>query len=54
MACNTRTVVEKVLDGQDLDSSLVDYIVGVMDDDDFEFGDDGNDAFDAIGHLLVR
>ncbi|KAL2560842.1 hypothetical protein AAZV13_20G046900 [Glycine max] len=50
-----RSVVHDVL-GQrvvDVDQPIVDYIVNVLADDDFDFGLDGEGAFDALGELLV-
>ncbi|KAI3422948.1 uncharacterized protein J3R85_011457 [Psidium guajava] len=38
---------------QDVDQPIVDYIVNVLADEDFDFGDDGDGAFEAIGELLV-
>lgn len=37
----------------DVDQPIVDYIVNVLADDDFDFGLDGEGAFDALGELLV-
>lgn len=50
-----RSVVNDVL-GQrvvDVDEPIVDYIVNVLADDDFDFGLHGQGAFDALGELLV-
>ncbi|XP_027343576.1 ABC transporter F family member 3 [Abrus precatorius] len=50
-----RSVVHEVF-GQrlvDVDQPIVDYIVNVLADDDFDFGLDGEGAFEAIGELLV-
>ncbi|KAK4784768.1 hypothetical protein SAY86_019136 [Trapa natans] len=38
---------------QDVDQPIVDYIVNVLADEDFDFGLDGEGAFEAIGELLV-
>lgn len=38
---------------QDVDQPIIDYIVNVLADEDFEFGEDGEGAFDALGELLV-
>ncbi|CAK8566952.1 unnamed protein product [Lathyrus sativus] len=50
-----RTVVHEVLgDGIiDVDEPIVSYIVNVLADEDFDFGLDGEGAFDALGDLLV-
>ncbi|KAJ4840932.1 ATP-binding cassette sub- F member 3 [Turnera subulata] len=37
----------------DVDQPIVDYIVNVLADDDFDFGEDGEGAFESIGELLV-
>lgn len=37
----------------DVDQPIVDYIVNVLADDDFDFGLDGEGAFEALGELLV-
>ncbi|KAE8055099.1 hypothetical protein FH972_011960 [Carpinus fangiana] len=49
------SVVHEVLGprAQDVDQPIIDYIVNVLADEDFDFGDDGEGAFDAIGELLV-
>lgn len=36
------------------DPDILQYIISVVNDDTFEFGDDAADAFEAIGPLLVR
>lgn len=35
------------------DPDIVDYILSVLEDEHFEFGDDAQDAFEALGPLLV-
>ncbi|KAK3030630.1 hypothetical protein RJ639_035834 [Escallonia herrerae] len=49
------SVVHQVLGqrAQDLDEPIIEYIINVLADDDFDFGDQGQGAFDAIGELLV-
>ncbi|KAM5571239.1 ABC transporter F family member 3 [Rosa sericea] len=37
----------------DVDRPIIDYIINVLADEDFDFGDDGEGAFDALGELLV-
>ncbi|KAI3687431.1 hypothetical protein L1987_81127 [Smallanthus sonchifolius] len=48
-------VVNEVLGprAQDLDQPIIDYIVNVLADEDFDFGFEGEGAFEAIGELLV-
>ncbi|XP_031248783.1 ABC transporter F family member 3 [Pistacia vera] len=49
------SVVHEVLGRRalDVDQPIIDYIVNVLADEDFDFGEDGEGAFDAIGELLV-
>lgn len=55
MAEVASSVVHEVIGRRDLDvdKPIIDYIVNVLADDDFDFGLDGDGAFDAIGELLV-
>ena len=34
-------------------SEVLDYVNGMIDDEDFEYGKDGEDAWEAIGTFLV-
>lgn len=55
MTALASSVVHDVL-GQrldDLDQPIVDYIINVLADDDFDFGADGEGVFEALGELLV-
>ena len=36
------------------DETIIDYVCGILEDEHFEFGDDGEGAFDSIGPFLVR
>ncbi|KAF6136188.1 hypothetical protein GIB67_001597 [Kingdonia uniflora] len=49
------SVVYQVLGerAEDVDKPIMDYIINVLADDDFDFGTEGEGAFDAIGELLV-
>lgn len=49
------TVVHEVLGKglEDIDEPIIEYIVNVLADDDFDFGDEGDGVFDALGELLV-
>ena len=49
------TVVHDVLGRrfQEVDQPIVDYIVNVLADEDFDFGDEGEGVFEALGELLV-
>ncbi|KAF8380007.1 hypothetical protein HHK36_027476 [Tetracentron sinense] len=38
---------------QDVDQPILDYIINVLADEDFDFGVEGEGAYDAIGELLV-
>ncbi len=46
-------VVHGLFDGRG-DPTILEYIVGVLEDEHFEFGKDGEEAFDQIGPFLVR
>ncbi len=35
------------------DETIIDYICGVLEDEHFEFGDDGEEAYESIGPFLV-
>lgn len=49
------SVVYEVLGqrAQDVDKPIMDYIINVLADEDFEFGMEGEGAFEAVGELLV-
>lgn len=49
------SVVHEVLGkrAQELDDPILDYIVNVLADEDFDFGSEGDGVFDALGELLV-
>jgi ATP-binding cassette subfamily F protein 3 len=49
------SVVYEVLGrrAQDVDEPIMDYIINVLADEDFDFGEEGEGAFDAVGELLV-
>lgn len=40
--------------GSGNDPDVLEYIVSIVDDEHFEFGDDCDEAVEAIGALLVR
>ncbi|MQL74460.1 hypothetical protein Taro_006838, partial [Colocasia esculenta] len=50
------TIVYEVLGRrvQDVDKPIVDYIINVLADEDFDFGIEGEGAFEALGELLVE
>lgn len=49
------SVVHEVLGPrtEDIDQPIIDYIINVLADEDFDFGVDGDGVFDALGELLV-
>ncbi|XP_057967633.1 ABC transporter F family member 3 [Malania oleifera] len=49
------SVVHEVLGrrAQDVDKPIIDYVVNVLADEDFDFGVEGEGAVDAIGEILV-
>ncbi|GMN31415.1 hypothetical protein TIFTF001_003244 [Ficus carica] len=55
MAEVASSVVHEVLGRRalDVDQPIIDYIVNVLADEDFDFGMDGEGAFEALGELLV-
>jgi|LakMenEpi03Aug12_release.lakeMendotaPanAssembly.Ray.scaffolds.fasta_scaffold1194495_2 hypothetical protein len=44
----------KEIVGTSGDADVLNYVISILDDESFEFGDDAEEAFEAIGHLLVR
>jgi len=38
---------------EDVDQPIIDYIVNVLADEDFDFGEDGEGIFEALGDLIV-
>ncbi len=48
-----RQVVEDVC-GTKGDDTVFEYVVSILEDGEFEFGPDGEDAFEAFGAVLVR
>lgn len=36
------------------DSTIIDYLVGILEDEHFEFGEDASVAYEALGDFLVR
>ena len=55
MAEVASSVVHEVLGRRavDVDKPIIDYIINVLADEDFDFGVDGDGAFEAVGDLLV-
>ena len=49
----TRQVVEDVV-GTKGDDTVFEYVVSILEDGEFEFGPDGEDAFEAFGAVLVQ
>lgn len=49
------SVVHEVLGRRtyDVDQPIVDYVINVLADEDFDFGVDGEGVFEALGELLV-
>lgn len=49
------SVVNQVLgtSAHDVDKPIVDYVINVLADEDFDFGADGEGVFEALGELLV-
>lgn len=55
MAEVSSKVVHEVLGhrAEDVDKPIIDYIINVLADEDFDFGVDGEGAFNAVGELLA-
>lgn len=49
---DVRAAVESVI-GKKGDETIIDYIVSCVEDDDFEFGEDGEEAFENLGDMMV-
>ena len=47
-----RQTVEDVV-GNKGDDTVFEYVVSILEDGEFEFGQDGKDAFEAFGAVLV-
>ena len=47
-----RKVVESVV-GTEGDETVLEYVVSILEDGEFEFGTDGEEAFEAFGAVLV-
>ncbi len=52
-AAEVRQVVEDVV-GTKGDDTVFEYVVSILEDGEFEFGADGEDAFEAFGAVLVQ
>ncbi len=49
---DVRAVVHDILGGHD-DETILDYVVAVLEDEHFEFGDGGVEAYEQLGPVLV-
>ena len=45
-------VVEELV-GKSGDPTVLDYVISVLEDEDFDFGPSGQEAYDAFGEMLV-
>eukprot|EP00775_Hariotina_reticulata_P003197 gene3197-3475_t len=52
MPGNVQTIVHEVL-GSHGDETILDYIVGVLEDEHYDHGDDGAETFDHLGPILA-
>ncbi len=50
---DVRRVVEEVV-GSAGDATVLDYLVGCLELDDSDLGEDGEEAYDGFGSMLVR
>lgn len=44
----------KEIVGTSGDADVLNYVISILEDESFEFGDDAEEAFEAIGPVLVR
>lgn len=51
-AAEVRKVVESTV-GTEGDETVLEYVVSILEDGEFEFGIDGEEAFEAFGAVLV-
>lgn len=54
MAPSVREVVLEVLGAGGGDDTLLDYLISSMEDEDFEWGADGEAAYEHLGPFIVR
>ena len=47
-----RAVVEEIV-GTQGDATVLNYVISVLDDEDFDFGPEGREAYEAFGEMLV-
>jgi ATP-binding cassette subfamily F protein 3 len=50
---DVRKALEHVL-GNNGDATVFDYCISMLEDEDFEWGDDAEEAFESLGPFLVR
>ena len=50
---DVRAAVLSVI-GNKGDEAVLDYVIGSLEDEDFEWGEDGSEAFEVFGEMLVR
>lgn len=50
---DVRATVHEVL-GTHGDETLLEYVISVVEDEDFDWGEDGEEAFEHVGPFLVR
>lgn len=48
-----RKVVESIV-GTKGDETVLEYVVSILEDGEFEYGTDGEEAFEAFGAVLVK
>ena len=54
MAIAVADAVAGMFAGKDVDEDIINYVVSCLDDETFEFGDDGQEIYDTVGPMLVR
>lgn len=50
---DVRQALEAVF-GSKADPDVLDYLISCLSDEDFEWGDDAQEAYEAFGEMMVR
>lgn len=54
MSVHVAGVVHGFFQGKDTDEDILNYVVGCLEDDGFEYGKEGEEIFETVGMMLVR
>lgn len=50
---NVKKTLYRLFAGSDGDQTILDYLASILEDEHFEFGEDGEEAYEALGPFLV-